>query len=144
MEAGTTVVLADPHAMVREGLRLALEGPGRMTVMSRSWLPRVRPPLPACLVVAAACEQPAETGLPGGAPFLERDSAGVLLSTTLGARARAPIGWVVDTVPEYRVGAVSGEEPYLFSRVEGARQLSDGRVLVLDETSLRIVLLRHG
>ena len=115
-------------------------GPGRSLLPARwrSRLPRVPPPLLACLVVAAACEQPAGTGLPGGALFLERDSAGVLVSTTLGARARAPIGWVVDTVPEYRVGAVSGEEGYLFSRVKGARQLSDGRVLVLDETSCEL------
>ena len=48
----------------------------------------------ACLIVTAACDRPAESGLPGGVPFLERDSAGVLVATTLGTRARAPIGWV--------------------------------------------------
>ena len=36
MDAGTTVVLADPHAMVREGLRLALEATGRMTVVGET------------------------------------------------------------------------------------------------------------
>lgn len=36
MDAGTTVVLADPHAMVREGLRLALEATGRITVVGET------------------------------------------------------------------------------------------------------------
>ena len=36
MDAGTTVVLADPHAMVREGLRLALEATGRMKVVGET------------------------------------------------------------------------------------------------------------
>ena len=92
----------------------------------------------AWFTLAAACEQPAETRLPGGVPFMERDSAGVLVATTLGARARAPIGWVVDTVPEYQIGAVAGEEAYLFLGIDGVRQLSDGRVLVLDESSCEL------
>ena len=100
-------------------------------------LPWVRPLLAAWFVAASACEQPAETGLPGGVSFLEQDSAGVLVATTLGSSARAPIGWVVDTVPEYQVGAVAGEDPYLFLGIDGARRLPDGRVLVVDETSGR-------
>ena len=71
-------------------------------------------------------------------PFLERDSAGVLVATTLGTHARAPIGWIVDTVPEYQVGEMTGEEPYLFSGIRGTYQLSDGRVVVLDEASCEI------
>jgi len=39
MDAGTTVVLADPHVMVREGLRLALEATGRMTVVGEAGCP---------------------------------------------------------------------------------------------------------
>lgn len=68
-------------------------------------------------------------------PFLERDIAGVLVATTLGTQARTPIGWIADTVPEYQVGEMEGEEPYLFTGIRGARQMSDGRVLVLDEGS---------
>ena len=92
----------------------------------------------AWFTLAAACDQPAEYGLPDGLAFLEEDSAGVLVATTLGPRARSPIGWVVDTVPEYQVGAVEGEEAHLFSRIDGARQLSDGRVVVLDQASCEI------
>ena len=92
----------------------------------------------ACLIVTAACDRPAESGLPGGVPFLERDSAGVLVATTLGTRARAPIGWVVDTVPESQIGQVFGEEPYLFARVQGTRQFSDGRVVVLDRANCEL------
>ena len=96
------------------------------------------PVLVACSVVAAACERPSANGLPAGVPFVERDSAGVLVATTSGARARAPIGWVVDSVPEHQIGEVSGEEPYLFSAVQGTRQLSDGRVVVLDRASCEL------
>lgn len=110
----------------------------------------VRPLLLAWFIAAAACDQPPDTTLPSGVPFLERDSAGVLVATTLGTRARAPTGWVVDTLPEYEVGKLDGEEPYLFTRIEGAQQLSDGRVVVLDEASCELrffgphgVLLEH-
>ena len=88
----------------------------------------------AGLFVTAACESSADTELPGGVPFLEEDSAGVRVATTLGTRARSPIGWVVDTVPEYQLGELDGEEPYLFTSVGGARQLSDGRVVVLNRS----------
>ena len=98
-------------------------------------LPRVQPFLLAWFIAAAACDRPAATGLPSGVPFLARDSAGVLVATTSGTRARTQIGWVVDTVPEYQIGELEGEEPYLFTGIRGARQLSDGRVLVLDEGS---------
>lgn len=99
---------------------------------------RVQLLLPASFLLGAACEQPTNTGLPGGVPFLEQDSAGVLVATTLGAEARAPIGWVVDTVPEYQLGAMEGEEPYLFSRISGAQQISDGRVVVVDAVSCEL------
>ena len=70
--------------------------------------------------------------------FLERDSAGVLLATTLGTRARAPTGWLVDTVPDYQVGEMEGEEPYLFTRIGGVQQLTDGRVVVLDDANCEL------
>ncbi|MYA12156.1 MAG: hypothetical protein F4087_06380 [Gemmatimonadetes bacterium] len=94
----------------------------------------------AWLIAATACDSPAETGarLPGGVSFLERDSAGIVVATTLGTRARAPVGWVVDTVPEYQIGEVGGEDPYLFSRIEGVQQLSDGRVVVLDRANCEL------
>ena len=99
---------------------------------------RLRSPMVGWLVFAAACDRPSDTALPGGVPFMERDRAGVLVATTLGARARTPIGWVVDAVPEFRIGQVEGEEPYLFTGIRGARQLSDGRVVVLDDASCEL------
>ena len=39
MDAGTTVVLADPHAMVRGGLRFAVEATGRMKVVGEADCP---------------------------------------------------------------------------------------------------------
>jgi len=95
------------HAKARHAVVVRGEvGPGRsrLPAICSSWLRRVQPSLLlAWVVVAPACEPPTETGLPGGVPFLEQDSAGVLVATTLGAHARAPIGWVVDTVPEYQL-----------------------------------------
>ena len=76
--------------------------------------------------------------MPGGLSFLEQDSAGVLLATTLGSQARTPIGWVVDTLFSYQIGKLEGEEPYLFSGIRSARQLSDGRVVVLDWESCEL------
>ena len=113
-------------------------GLGPWAVMERNLGPRI-PLLLAWPVVAMACDGSADIGLPDGVPFLEHDSAGVLLATTLGARARAPIGWVVDTVPEYQVGAVvEGKEEHFFSRIGGAQQLPNGRVVVLDQASCEI------
>lgn len=88
--------------------------------------------------VTAACESSADSELPEGVPFLEEDSAGVRVATTLGTRARSPTGWVVDSVPEYQVGELDGEEPYLFTSIEGARQLPDGRIVVLDRSSCEL------
>lgn len=100
---------------------------------ARLW---TRFPLVAC--VAVACDRPADAGLPGGVDFVERDSAGVLVATTSGARARAQIGWVVDAAPEYQVGELAGEEPYIFTSIGGTRQLADGRVAVLDKRSCEL------
>lgn len=105
---------------------------------SVSLSPRIQHLLLVWFIVAAACDQPADPALPDGVPFLERDSTGVLVATTLGTRARTPIGWVVDTVPEYQIGELEGEEPYLFTSIEGVQQLSDGRVVVLDRASCEL------
>ena len=44
----------------------------------------------------------------------------------------------MDTVPEYQIGEVEGEDPYLFSRIEGVQQLSDGRVVILDRANCEL------
>lgn len=99
---------------------------------------RVQPLHLAWLIAAAACDRPVGTGLPGGASFLERDSAGVLVATTLGTRARTPVGWAVDTVPEYQIGEAGGDDSYLFTSIDGVQQSSDGRVVVLDGASCEL------
>ena len=88
--------------------------------------------------VVAGCDPAPDLEWPDEAPFLERDSADVLVATTPGARARTPVGWVVDAEPEYQLGEVEGEEPYLFARIQGVRQLSYGRVAVLDGESCEL------
>ncbi|MDE2984600.1 MAG: hypothetical protein OXU69_07830, partial [Gemmatimonadota bacterium] len=44
----------------------------------------------------------------------------------------------MDTIPEYQIGEVEGSEPYLFTRIAGARRLLDGRVVVLDRESCEL------
>ena len=100
---------------------------------------RARPAfLLACLFGAAGCDTSPGIGLPGGVSFLQQDSAGVVVATTLGARARSPSGWVVDAEPEYQLGELDGDEPYLFTTIAGARQLADGRVAVLDRSTCEL------
>lgn len=117
----------DPLASVRTSGAI-LRGAGRCAQL----------PLLAWLFVNVACEPPEDIALPGGVHFVDKDSAGVAVATTLGTRARSPVGWAVDPVPEYQVGAREGDEPYLFSSIAGARQFSDGRVVALDRTSCEL------
>ena len=88
--------------------------------------------------VLAGCDRRSDVDWPYGTPFVERDSAGVLVATTHGERARTLTGWGVDTEPDYQLGEVDGGEPYLFARIQGARQLSDGRVAVMDGESCEL------
>ena len=110
---------------MRDGTRLPFGA--RFLLWVLPWVP-----------VVAGCDPAPDLEWPDEAPFLERDSADVLVATTPGARARTPIGWVVDAEPEYQLGEVEGEEPYLFARIQGVRQLSYGRVAVLDGESCEL------
>ncbi|MYG81348.1 MAG: hypothetical protein F4187_06060 [Gemmatimonadetes bacterium] len=77
--------------------------------------PCARPLLLTWLFLTLACESALDDiALPGGVSFMEEDSAGVLVATTLGSRARSPVCWGLAPVPETQVGARVGEEPYLF------------------------------
>jgi hypothetical protein len=101
----------------------------------------------AGLVFLGACVPGGDSNGTGGAStaFTERDSAGIVIAVTLGSQARAALGWEVDTVPDLEIGVTgesSGDESAVpwqqFHRIGGVRQLSDGRVVVVDGGSREV------
>ncbi len=64
--------------------------------------------------------------------FTVRDSAGVVIAENRVAPPE-PGAFALSPEPVVQIGAVDGEDAYLFSRVRGAVRLSDGRIAVLDD-----------
>lgn len=61
--------------------------------------------------------------------IIVRDSSGVRIVAT-SAPARFPAPWQIAEAPDWSVGETEGAPEYLLSRVVGAMQLPDGRILV--------------
>lgn len=59
-----------------------------------------------------------------------RDSAGIEIVET--TSQRYPSEWRLETKSDWAVGEIEGDPAYLLSRVAGAMQLPDGRVVVAD------------
>lgn len=86
---------------------------------------------PFTLLVIAAC---------GGDAVREpevvvRDSAGIEIVESTAARWTDAQVWRVDPEPRVRIGLTEGDPPYLFSNIEAALLLSDGRIAVADRGS---------
>jgi hypothetical protein len=60
-----------------------------------------------------------------------RDSAGISIVEPRASEPK-PAQWAVDTEPYWLVGELEGQTEYLFSRIAGALDLGDGRVVVAD------------
>jgi hypothetical protein len=60
------------------------------------------------------------------------DSAGIEIVQYPAAAYKNLPEWTVSAEPEVRIGAIEGEEDYLFMRIAGALRLDDGRFAVLD------------
>jgi len=101
----------------------------------------VRPRGVALVVLAvAACgtEAPGEDDDPSSSgTFMQRDSAGVVIATTLGEAAWAVLDWEVDSLPDLDIGSGESEQQTLF-QVEGVRGLTEGGVAVVDGGSREI------
>ena len=81
--------------------------------------------IPCLLWVGTACSEPD----PQASRVIVRDSSSVrILETTASARFAADRR--VGAAPEWSVGEVEGDPDYLLSRVVGAIQLADGRIVV--------------
>ena len=90
------------------------------------------PWFPMVLGLATAC---------GGTPLstattLVRDSAGITITENV-LPDSLPL-CVVDSTPALRIGALDGDEAYLFHRVFGATRLSDGRIVVVNQGTQQI------
>ena len=76
-----------------------------------------------------------QSGEPG--TFTVQDSAGIEIVESV-----TPVwngdGWRIANTPSVVIGRVSGDERYLFGRVNGAVLLRDGRIAVLDGQAARI------
>jgi hypothetical protein len=96
--------------------------------------PKTLPPLLALIAIAAtACAEP-----DGGRRFAVRDSAGVEIVESRAPSGDAAAAWSVDEAPLLEIGVENGPPEYLFSQVEGALRLPDGRMVVADAGSREI------
>ena len=89
------------------------------------------------LVTLAGCGPSSSERNEAPSSFVQYDSAGILISDTRGPEARSPLGWVVDSVPDFVIGTGGGPHEILY-RVQGLRGLPDGGVLVVDGGSREI------
>lgn len=90
--------------------------------------PSVRPVLSALLLTFLACTPDG----PSGPPFSVRDSAGIAIAENGGTLSPGDGGWAVAREPVLAIGALEGDEAYLFQRIWGATRLSDGRIAAVD------------
>lgn len=88
---------------------------------------KTAPVLACALLATAGC------GLGGRdvQAFATHDSAGVVIAVNTVAPPE-PGPWRLSADPMLQIGAVTGEEAYLFARVRGVVRLSDGRIAVAD------------
>jgi len=93
---------------------------------------------PAALVtlVALACQ-------PGDSPVRQsgiqvRDSANIRIVENPRPAEGSRLGWRVGPAPTVTIGAMDGEEPYLFQHAVGTTRLSDGRIVVADYGSMEL------
>lgn len=86
------------------------------------------------LVVAALPLSLAGCGerTPSPGSFSARDSAGIRIAESLGPVYPPGEGWELSSEPVLQIGAVEGEDPYLFTEITGALRLDDGRIVVCD------------
>lgn len=85
-------------------------------------------PVLACALILAAGCGPGSRDVPA---FSTRDSAGVVIADNT-VPAPDPGPWTLSADPVLQIGEVSGEEAYLFARIQGMVRLSDGRIAVVD------------
>ena len=85
-------------------------------------------------LATAACQQDLDRDEPtqgADLPTSEvRDSAGILITENARPPDGSRLGWRIGPEPTVTIGAVEGEDPYLFQWVRSAFRISDGRIVV--------------
>lgn len=76
----------------------------------------------------ASCGPEATTGF----TLTVRDSTGVSIAENQGEASADHGGWAISAEPKLSIGAIEGDDAYLFSRIWGATRLSDGSIAVAD------------
>ncbi len=94
----------------------------------------IGPAILALPLAVAACGSPADRV----SATLVRDSAGIEIVESTAARWPGDRRWQVVAEPELTIGVVEGQPEYLFSNIEGALLLDDGRIAVADRGSSQV------
>ncbi|MEO8453061.1 MAG: hypothetical protein ABI647_24945 [Gemmatimonadota bacterium] len=81
-----------------------------------------------CVVLVTACQQQRAPASPPGT----HDSAGVEIVETSTPAWDSTSAWTVEAEPFLSIGEAEGDDPYLFSRIEGAIRRNDGSIVVAD------------
>jgi hypothetical protein len=110
--------------------------------------PSAHPGTPPTDAALAVKDDPARE--PGGPvedaaepAWVERDSAGIRIVMNRVAGDRE--SWTVDPLPALQIGAVDGEDAYVFGRLESAALLADGRIVVVEGSARQIrIFSPHG
>lgn len=97
------------------------------------------------LLSLAACSSEAprpDAGPSGPEAFSQRDSLGVVISTTSGEAAWTPLEWEVDSVPDLVIGSGESVQGTLY-QVQGVKGLPAGGVVVVDGGSRELRFFDH-
>lgn len=83
--------------------------------------------LAVCAVLGTACTTPG-----AGGRVTQRDSAGVTIVESTGPSWDGAAGWQVSPAPPLEIGGPGAPPQHEFQRIDGARRLPDGRIVVAD------------
>jgi len=67
-----------------------------------------------------------------------RDSLGIEIVSIASPEASPGRTWRISETPRLQIGAVAGEDPYLFTRVWDALRVPDGRIVMVEGTTFEI------
>ena len=87
-----------------------------------------------CAIGCRAGDDPDD---PGGTLLVE-DSAGIEIVESARPVEGSRLGWRVGPEPAVTIGAVEGEDPYIFGWAIDVTRLSDGRIVVADYGSMEL------
>ena len=94
--------------------------------------------VPVLAVGFSACGDASETRETAGVPLQIEDSAGIRILENARPPEGSRLDWRIGPGPAVSIGAVEGEDPYLFTWPRDATKLGDGRIVVADYGSAQL------